>query len=618
MAFAYSGGIITQTGTNTNLSGLSGLTGVTVKTVGGLKIYDIGPNKLFVKGTLSIDGLSDCLESSASSDALSAQNSGTLNLGVQKTGSDGYVYFEPTVCFISTANPPTWWQPGVKSYGNGALSCVSGGTLNWNKAVVYLKNGNTANGFSFEDGTVNINNGVIISGKGSALTGREIISGIHSSNVSINGLAMIGGELIIGADSSGATITGLSRENSAIAIFPNRISNITFEDANVGGKGNVVDVCVQTEGVSHTHTKMLNCVTGNNLKIVGAESGNDPRNQGTVRIQKKLSLTALDTSGQGISNAKLYIKDTNNGQRKNLNGLDDTADKIYQSTSPASGTFSTQIIDTAIVNVDGANARGTSNTGAYRIDFRGKNDSTLQSPNIPANTAEFDFITASYLHNVTKGSVLLLGAGILYQNVTMLFDLNVTEAKSVVDAYPVSIGVSGNTITVTGDNSTVQNLTAAQLYDVLKVYFVNNLGVFTNLLATRSGNEINAAGYNVNLSYISFTGDMVTDQIISLSNGSVFNGTRTDANGTVFPDSVLTLTGLQPNSEVRVYQAGTTTEIAGIESSGTTFSAITSETSVDIVVHSLGYEYQRIEGADTSSNLTLPIQQRVDRNYRNP
>jgi len=82
--------------------------------------------------------------------------------------------------------------------------------------------------------------------------------------------------------------------------------------------------------------------------------------------------------------------------------------------------------------------------------------------------------------------------------------------------------------------------------------------------------------------------------------------------------SILTLTGLQPNSEVRVYQAGTTTELAGIEDSGTTFTTTVAVASVDIVIHSIGYEYLRISGADTSSNLTLPIQQRFDRNYSNP
>lgn len=80
----------------------------------------------------------------------------------------------------------------------------------------------------------------------------------------------------------------------------------------------------------------------------------------------------------------------------------------------------------------------------------------------------------------------------------------------------------------------------------------------------------------------------------------------------------LTLNGLQANTEVRVYDAGTTTELAGIENSGTTFTASITANSVDIVLHAVGYEYQKIEGADTSANLTLPISQRFDRNYRNP
>lgn len=85
----------------------------------------------------------------------------------------------------------------------------------------------------------------------------------------------------------------------------------------------------------------------------------------------------------------------------------------------------------------------------------------------------------------------------------------------------------------------------------------------------------------------------------------------------IITPTTLTLTGLQPNTEVRVYDAGTTTELAGVENSGTSFSANIEVSSVDIVIHSLGYEYQKIEGADTSVNLTLPIQQRLDRNYQN-
>ena len=116
------------------------------------------------------------------------------------------------------------------------------------------------------------------------------------------------------------------------------------------------------------------------------------------------------------------------------------------------------------------------------------------------------------------------------------------------------------------------------------------------------------------------------NEVTNSSGGSItlnlFNGatvtTNTGPNITINDVTTLTLTGLQPNTEVRVFTAGTTTEIAGVENSGTSFSANISETTVDIVIHALGYVYQRLTNVDTSANLTLPVQQIADRNYENP
>jgi hypothetical protein len=82
--------------------------------------------------------------------------------------------------------------------------------------------------------------------------------------------------------------------------------------------------------------------------------------------------------------------------------------------------------------------------------------------------------------------------------------------------------------------------------------------------------------------------------------------------------STLTLTGLQLNTEVRIYNAGTTTEVAGVENSGTSESFSISVSSVDIVIHALGYIYQKLSNVDTSTSRSLPIQQQEDRQYENP
>ena len=111
------------------------------------------------------------------------------------------------------------------------------------------------------------------------------------------------------------------------------------------------------------------------------------------------------------------------------------------------------------------------------------------------------------------------------------------------------------------------------------------------------------------------SGGAVTINVFGGNAPTVKNGTGSSTTVNVL--TTLTLTGLQANSEVRVFDAGTTTELAGEENSGTSFTANISANTVDIVIHSLGYEYQKIQGADTSSNITLPIQQRIDRNYSN-
>lgn len=94
--------------------------------------------------------------------------------------------------------------------------------------------------------------------------------------------------------------------------------------------------------------------------------------------------------------------------------------------------------------------------------------------------------------------------------------------------------------------------------------------------------------------------------------------------GTVYAAPVaatLALTGLQPGTEVRVYEG--LTEIAGEESvdSGTFAYGYlyTADRVVDIAILSLGFLNQRIRGVTLSSvSQAIPVQQSVDRQYLNP
>lgn len=192
--------------------------------------------------------------------------------------------------------------------------------------------------------------------------------------------------------------------------------------------------------------------------------------------------------------------------------------------------------------------------------------------------------------------------------------VNSRLASTEVQAAAIS-GISLNFATSTA--TITSNHTSQSLYD----FYQYQLGQTANMAYGEdlilSGTAFNLSDWDLVVDGCTYTGDITTTGTITSPNSGLIVGAATDSAGTTTV-SALTLTGLQTNSEVRVFNAGTTTELAGVENSGTTFTANISASSVDIVVHSLGYEYQKIEGADTSSNLTLPIQQRVDRNYRNP
>jgi hypothetical protein len=85
---------------------------------------------------------------------------------------------------------------------------------------------------------------------------------------------------------------------------------------------------------------------------------------------------------------------------------------------------------------------------------------------------------------------------------------------------------------------------------------------------------------------------------------------------------VLELTNLKANSEVKVLLTGTSTEFAGIESSGTSFQYIYEYSpglAVDIVVLHMDWQYIRLTNiALTTTGVSIPIQQVTDRVYLNP
>jgi hypothetical protein len=108
-----------------------------------------------------------------------------------------------------------------------------------------------------------------------------------------------------------------------------------------------------------------------------------------------------------------------------------------------------------------------------------------------------------------------------------------------------------------------------------------------------------------NLTYINNNGS-------NASIGSTPNG----GNITFITPAVLTVGPLIPNSEIRVYESGTTNELEGEENSGSGFTRSILVNSVDVRIIKNDYVYIKVIGIDmTQGNVSLPINQQIDRNY---
>ena len=117
------------------------------------------------------------------------------------------------------------------------------------------------------------------------------------------------------------------------------------------------------------------------------------------------------------------------------------------------------------------------------------------------------------------------------ETVTMLTDMTVTEAdSSLVAAYPFTVTLpSSGSLKITGDNTTLQSVTAAQLYDAVKLFSADNPAY-----VTRNGTDIDAGALDVELEYITLAGSIRTTGTVTLSNGSTVSGGIIDSTGDSF------------------------------------------------------------------------------------
>ena len=551
MSFSYSAGVITQTGTDTDLSGLTGLTGVTVISHSSrYAIYDIGTNRLDIGGNLTINPEENMFISNAATGfipdmSLNVRNGATLTLGVKTTVGTANKYTTGTAFILA--------EPGNLNT-DGSFHVESGATLESYGATIQMAGPTRIRAGA----TLTVEDLTVVNCRNGACQFRiEAVSVADVALVSINenGMTLNG---VTSSDSCRLTTIGnVNPFNPNAFIFnfvraqyqpaSNGYPSQVFLNFDNGNNIDSADFAYAGSGGSLSTQFNGNLVDFRNvarrLRYTNANNKG-----GFSQITKVVNFNLLTQSGAALSGVSYYSVDVDNGNRINFNGFNSTADIVYQGQNVGPSIEVIPIIEF----------------------MAGENTTRFIDDRTNSDTLTFKFV--SYLTSIAVNSPNLIGLKTLFVDVVNADDTSITETiRATVDAY-----------------TTLE--TSAKLYDRAKSYLVTNyIGELQTTLA-RSGNQIDAGAYNVTIDATAssvfditgnlitikastFTGDMVTTGLITLANGATFDGVRTDANGTVYPDQPISITNISAGSQMRIYNVTTGTEIVNTVVFGTSYTS---------------------------------------------
>jgi hypothetical protein len=131
----------------------------------------------------------------------------------------------------------------------------------------------------------------------------------------------------------------------------------------------------------------------------------------------------------------------------------------------------------------------------------------------------------------------------------------------------ISFNFTTETVTITSDNNT------QKFYDYYQYQIAQDAQLQYGEDLIRTGISFNLDDWDMVVDGCTYTGDATTTGLITLPNGGVFNGTRTDANGTVEPDQPISITNISAGSRMRIYNVTTSTETVNTVVSGTSYTS---------------------------------------------
>jgi hypothetical protein len=497
MSFSEASNKITQTGTDTDLSGLNGVTGVTTTVRGNHTTYTIASTHfLEVQGTLSIDPAYETLQ--VMKQAINAGSghpltvTGTLNLGVKTTanGKDKY----SVGVGIDLPNENTSGQ----MYNTFGISFGGSSTFLWNGGIIRT----TATLRTAGGATVTINNGIFYNlAEESANTSQFRIESTNSTGdakINIYDLTFDGETFESRIFTKSGWNTGIFKfKKGGFQSFNSPFPPLTFENFDTSPNLHDSDVINVTRTQSSGQTITIKGFS-DRLRVALDAARN---NFMYLKCVRPISLVVEDLDGNPLTYS-YYAKDLDSGNRAlGPKNQDDRSDKIYNGVNQTSN-----LDEDVLVEV---------------INYINKTITTDSRTN---SNSEIPFSIIAYNQTITGFAEDLVGLDTLQSTVKMTPDLVVSEAsKATVDAY-TSID------------------TPQKFYDIAKSYLVDNYAGEASPLVSRDGNTIDAGSYDVvvdasagsvfaisgntlTIKATTFVGNISTSGSTTLSNGAEVIGT---------------------------------------------------------------------------------------------
>lgn len=500
--FTLAGSTITQTGTDTDLSGITAIAGVTSMQAGlgsatEYTIYNIGNLNLIIDGNLTINASKEILLIGALSPRSIVTVNGTLNIDDYELINGFTAYRQRTAIRTTYDN--------IDCCNNYSLEIANSGTLNMQGGAI-----ESSSSILFNiDSTINIQDGRIelLSTPDPDYQIRQYSNNLTANNFILIKFAMT----MIGTPIQFDGYLPSHAENGIS--FSSASSNLeyVFRNYSGGARGNRLDLGLWASKKG----KIINSSDGTNV-IINEHKAGDASSIGTWQITKEIAPTILDESSNPVENVKMFIRDTDNGNRTDGNGYNFVDDRTYFQSSNINGLILTTEVLTGAVN--------QLNTGVVSFDRRSKNNDIND---------EFDILFYHYNKILSKSIQKLKGINELTFEWTMFNDSNITEQDPTVVAAYTSIDDLG------------------QLYDYAKYWKqINQTNIeipnLDQLLIENESSLLNIGDYNlvvdasaVSVFFVDTSTKTITLKSNTLLTTNKFKGIKTIASVTILNGATL-------------------------------------------------------------------------------